>query len=307
MINAGTVAAYLTLDTSSFDAGINSAMSSISGFNTVSMLFKDAIDSMESMISSVGRFFIENLANPATETASTVLSRVGVMSSGLNAFTSSTASAALSFTSSWQLIPSAVTASKSTITSACSGIVSSALSALNKMPSSARSIMVQTGNGMVAGLAATQSAIFSKAQYIANTVASKIRAALGIHSPSRVMREIGRFTVDGMALGMSDNTDKIRQQASAAANTASDALSAVLRQINYGSTTNYGNPSAETNIGYKFGAPMSSAGNPESDLTVIAEKLDKCIRMISKKSTTLEIDGRSFGRLIREYSQEGSY
>lgn len=302
MINAGTVAAYLTLDTSSFDAGINSAMSSISGFNMGSILFRDAVDSMESMISSVGKFFVENLANLATKTASTVLSGVEAIAAGLSVLPSSAASAVLSFVSSWQLIPSAVTASGNKINSACLGIVSSSLSTLNRMPSSARSIMVQTGNGMVAGLTATQNAIFSKAQYIANTVASKIRSALGIHSPSRVMREIGQFTIDGMALGMNDNTDKIRQQAAAAANIAADALSAIPQQINYGVEANCGNPSAKANIGYNFGAAKSSGGNSVSDLTVIAEKLDKCIRMISKNSTTLEIDGRSFGRLVREYS-----
>lgn len=302
MINAGTVAAYLTLDTSSFDAGINSAMSSISGFNMGSMLFRDAVDSMESMISSVGKFFVENLANPAAKTASTVLSRVGAMAAGLSVLPSSAASAALSFVSSWQLIPSAVAVSSNKINSACLGIVSSSLSTLNRMPASARSIMVQTGNGMVAGLAATQGAIFSKAQYIANTVASKIRSALGIHSPSRVMREIGRFTIDGMSLGMSDNTDKIRQQAAAAANIAADALSAIPQQINYGLEANCGNPSAKANVGYNFEAAKSFGGNSISDLTVIAEKLDKCIRLISRNSTKLEIDGRSFGRLVREYS-----
>lgn len=302
MINAGTVAAYLTLDTSSFDAGIDSAMMSISGFNTGSVLFKNAVNEMESLLSSAGRFFKENLARPAEEAASTVISRVRETASKLGLIPASAASAALSFVSSWKLIPSAVTSSRSTISLACSGIVSSALSTLNRLPSSARSIMVQTGNGMVSGLTAMQSSIFSKAQYIANTVASKMRSALGIHSPSRVMREIGRFTIDGMALGMNDNTEKVRQQAAYTANIAADALSAAPAQVEYGASVGGGSLSSNTNTSQDMSLTKVFGGNSINDLAVIADKLDKCIRLISQNSTAIEIDGRSFGRLIKEYS-----
>lgn len=275
MINAGTVAAYLTLDTSSFDSGINSAMMSISSFNAGSVLIKEAVNGIKSVLDSLGRFFSSGFAMPA-------------------------AAAAASFTSMWSGISSVVGTSKVPIVSVCSGIVSSASSALSRLPSAARGIMVQTGQGMVSGLASTQSSIIAKAQSIANTVAAKMRSALGIHSPSRVMREIGRFTVEGMALGMSDNTDKIREQAAAAANLAIDAMQTVPTRINY-TTSQILMDSAKSDGAEQFcgsGLNSGSAG----ELSAIADKLDRCIRLISQQSSALEIDGRSFGRLVREYS-----
>lgn len=275
MINAGTVAAYLTLDTSSFDSGINSAMMSISSFNAGSVLIKEAANGIKSVLDSLGEFFSSGFAVPA-------------------------ASAAASFTSVWSGISSVVGASKISVTSACSGIVSSASSALSQLPSAARGIMVQTGQGMVAGLASTQSSIFAKAQSIANTVAAKMRSALGIHSPSRVMREIGRFTVEGMALGMSENTDKIREQAAAAANLAIDAMQTVPTQIKY-TAAQIRTESAQ----YGSGEQLSESGSNNStvsELSVIADKLDRCIKLMSQQSSALEIDGRSFGRLVREYN-----
>lgn len=276
MINAGTVAAYLTLDTSSFDSGIESAMMSISGFNAGSTIISNAVDRIKSMLGSAGDFFRNNFAMSVTSSVSI-------------------------FTSAWSGISSAVGASKTSISSACSGIVTSASSALSRLPSSARSIMVQTGQGMVSGLTSMQPSIFAKAQSIANTVIAKMKSALGIHSPSRVMREIGRFTVEGMALGMGENSDKIREQAVNAANIAIDAMSAAPTRINY---------AAESTIGGNafYGGGNSAATeaksvrtNSAADLTAIADKLDRCIRLMSQTSTALEVDGRSFGRLVREY------
>lgn len=276
MINAGTVAAYLTLDTSAFDSGINSAMMSISGFNAGSVLIKEAVNGIKSVLDSAGKFFSSGFAAPA-------------------------AAAAAWFMSVWNGIPSVVGASKISVASACSGIVSSASSALSRLPSAARAIMVQTGQGMVSGLVSTQSSIFAKAQSIANTVAAKMRAALGIHSPSRVMREIGRFTIEGMALGMSENTEKIREQASAAANLAIDAMQTAPPRINYAAAQMRMNSAQSVSVeqqSYRNSASSGSAG----ELSVIADKLDRCIRLMSQQSSALEIDGRSFGRLVREYS-----
>lgn len=276
MINAGTVAAYLTLDTSSFDSGIESAMMSISGFDAGSTIINNAVERIKSMLGSAGDFFRNNFAVSVTSSASI-------------------------FNSAWSGIASSVGASRASISSACSGIVTSASSALSKLPSSARSIMVQTGQGMVSGLTSTQASIFAKAQAIANTVIAKMKSALGIHSPSRVMREIGRFTVEGMALGMGENSDKIREQAANAANIAVDAMSAAPTQFNY---------TAESTVGGNafYGGWNSAAAEAKSvrtgsaaDLAMIADKLDRCIRLMSQTSTSLEVDGRSFGRLVREY------
>lgn len=66
--------------------------------------------------------------------------------------------------------------------------------------------IIGMNNGMVE--AATQH-LYKNAQTIAENVASKIRSALKINSPSRVMAEIGGFTVEGFQIGMQNMLPKV--------------------------------------------------------------------------------------------------
>lgn len=66
--------------------------------------------------------------------------------------------------------------------------------------------IIGMNNGMVE--AATQH-LYKNAQTIAENVANKIRSALKINSPSRVMAEIGGFTVEGFQLGMQNMLPKV--------------------------------------------------------------------------------------------------
>lgn len=58
------------------------------------------------------------------------------------------------------------------------------------------------GIGFNNGLVASENTIYNNARTIANNVANTIRAALSIHSPSRVMTELGEDTGEGYAIGL---------------------------------------------------------------------------------------------------------
>lgn len=60
------------------------------------------------------------------------------------------------------------------------------------------------GIGLYNGLAGMAGSLYSLAYSIASNIASVMRSALDIHSPSRVMKSIGGFTGEGMYIGMSD-------------------------------------------------------------------------------------------------------
>lgn len=73
--------------------------------------------------------------------------------------------------------------------------------------------LVQIGrdiiNGLINGLSSMASSVIDTAKSIANTVTNTIKGALDIHSPSRVMLQIGRWTTEGMAIGMNENVKHV--------------------------------------------------------------------------------------------------
>lgn len=56
--------------------------------------------------------------------------------------------------------------------------------------------------GLYDGLSSMEGSLYSKAQSIADNIANTIRRALDIHSPSRVMAELGEYTIEGFKVGM---------------------------------------------------------------------------------------------------------
>ncbi|CAM5616846.1 hypothetical protein SALBM135S_04412 [Streptomyces alboniger] len=56
-----------------------------------------------------------------------------------------------------------------------------------------------------------QSAIEKQMKNMAGGIRDKLRRALGIRSPSTVMAEIGRYTTEGLALGITDRMPVLDQ------------------------------------------------------------------------------------------------
>lgn len=79
--------------------------------------------------------------------------------------------------------------------------------------SSGVNIMTGLNNGMNS----MRSTIMSTARSIASEVAQTVNTALDIHSPSRVMKESGRFVDLGLAKGMEDNSVTVQRTAQSVA------------------------------------------------------------------------------------------
>ncbi|CAM5617042.1 hypothetical protein SALBM135S_05880 [Streptomyces alboniger] len=67
------------------------------------------------------------------------------------------------------------------------------------------------GLGFLKGLMSQQSAIEKQMKNMAGGIRDKLRRALGIRSPSTVMAEIGRYTTEGLALGITDRMPVLDQ------------------------------------------------------------------------------------------------
>jgi TP901 family phage tail tape measure protein len=72
----------------------------------------------------------------------------------------------------------------------------------NTLASHLYSVGVHAGSGLYNGLASMAGSLYSLAYSIASNIASVMRSALDIHSPSRVTTAIGSFTGEGMYNGM---------------------------------------------------------------------------------------------------------
>lgn len=95
--------------------------------------------------------------------------------------------------------------------------------------------LVQIGrdiiNGLINGISSMASSVIDTAKRIASTVSNTIKSALDIHSPSRVMLQIGKWTTEGMAIGMNENVKNI---ISASDNIAQAAIPNMPQQESYG-------------------------------------------------------------------------
>lgn len=84
---------------------------------------------------------------------------------------------------------------------------------------------IQLVNGLKNAITSKLSSIASAVTSMGSTVVSKVKAAFGIHSPSRVMYEIGDFLMQGLANGITDNTEQGIAAATTMATDTVDALS----------------------------------------------------------------------------------
>jgi len=64
--------------------------------------------------------------------------------------------------------------------------------------------------GLINGIKSKISGLINTAKSIADTVTSTIRGALDIHSPSRIMMEVGAFAGAGFSLGLGDQLNEIK-------------------------------------------------------------------------------------------------
>lgn len=63
--------------------------------------------------------------------------------------------------------------------------------------------------GMIDGIGSMATALMDKMKAIGDGITDKIKAILGIHSPSRVMMEVGYFTGEGLAQGIENTQSRV--------------------------------------------------------------------------------------------------
>jgi phage-related minor tail protein len=105
--------------------------------------------------------------------------------------------------------------------------------------------------GLINGISSLKNRALQKAQEIADGIKSRIKSALGIHSPSRVMMELGEDTGQGFVLGLESAIRNIQR--------VSDKLAAAsIPQQGSGSLVSTSNDRVNNITMYNYGQDLSS-------------------------------------------------
>lgn len=89
------------------------------------------------------------------------------------------------------------------------GFIDKALKKFSTITSSVESIGVNTIKGLIDGMSSIENDLYRKAEDIADNVTKTMQTALDIHSPSKVMFELGGYTMEGFKDGMENLYDPI--------------------------------------------------------------------------------------------------
>lgn len=117
------------------------------------------------------------------------------------------------------------------MTSLASSMRNRLISIMNSSVGGMRSAGYNAGMGFYSGLASTQGAIMGLAASIAYSVSARIRSALRIHSPSRVLMNLGSYAGEGLAVGLEKSKRYV--------NNAVDGLSNTIKGVDTGLNSSY--------------------------------------------------------------------
>ncbi len=198
---------------------------------------KNAVSGTASMLVSAGKSLITGFVNGIRGMISAVS---GAIRNILNAARNAASSAASALVSAGKALISGFVNGIRGAISLVSGAIRSAISAAKSAASGAASALVSAGRNLINGLASgIRSGISAAKAAISSgisSVVSKAKAILQIHSPSRVFMEIGRYTVLGLAKGLTKYASVADKPAEGLAqtviNSTNKALSAASKVLN---------------------------------------------------------------------------
>ena len=181
---------------------------------------------------SAGGQLISSLASGIRGKVGSVVTAVG---NGISKAVNTVRSKAGQFLSAGgQLISSLVSGIRSRIgavTSAVSSAVQGAVNAARSKAGAMVSAGAQLIQGFVNGIKSKAASIASAAASVVSNAISAAKGALGIHSPSRVFAEIGRYTAMGMAQGLRQNATLVNAPATSLADNAINSVRGTITKI----------------------------------------------------------------------------
>ena len=187
-------------------------------WNGIKTIVTTVINAIKSVISSV----MNGIKSVMTSIWNAIKSVTSSVWNGIKSVVSSAASGIRSVVSSMMssvrsVFSSGWSAAKSVTSSGIHGAANIVRSVASSMVSAGRNFVMGFVNGIRGAIGSAANA----AAHMARAAMNAAKAALGIHSPSRVMRDqVGYYVAAGMAVGMRDNADMVQKAANSLAQSA---------------------------------------------------------------------------------------
>ena len=145
--------------------------------------------------------WVANMASNAVSAGSRFISGIAGFMSALPGNIASWLSGVISTVVGW------VSQFASNATSAASQFASNLIDGLASIPGQVTSIGSNIIQGMVNGVTGAAGSLIDSVKGAVDDAINAAKNLLGIHSPSRVFRKIGQYTMQGAALGVDDDAD----------------------------------------------------------------------------------------------------
>lgn len=145
--------------------------------------------------------WVANMASNAVSAGSRFISGIAGFLSALPGNIASWLSGVISTVVGW------VSQFASNATSAASQFASNLINGLASIPGQVTSIGSNIIQGMVNGVTSAAGRLIDSVKGAVDDAINAAKNLLGIHSPSRVFRKIGQYTMQGAALGVDDDAD----------------------------------------------------------------------------------------------------
>jgi phage-related protein len=149
--------------------------------------------------------------------------------------------------------------------------------------------------GLIDGIAGMASSVVSTIQNVVGGAIDFAKNLLGIHSPSRVFKEIGKFTGEGLAIGINSEADNV---AKASENMIDSVIPESIPQIPVDYSVSYGTSLSNMQDAASKNATVQPIGH-DSKIDVVIELLLK----ILEKDNNTYLDGRKLTDVVNGYNK----
>ena len=198
----------------------NQIINFFTGLSTGSTTIMRGLWNLAKGIWSTGVGALKSLISGMVNTVKSLLS--GMVSSATSFFRNLFSAGKAQFSN----LVNAVRSSMSQVPSTIRNFMSNAISYLRNI--SLVSIGKNMIQGLINGIKSMASSVAGAIKSVADGAVKKAKQVLGIHSPSRVFKQIGAWSSEGMAIGVEDNAPLVSQSVE---NTSIDAVGVAKREM----------------------------------------------------------------------------